>query len=287
LKIQDGCDYNCTFCTIPQARGESRSLSIDKIASQFQNLIFQNFKEIVLTGVNIGDYGSKIDTNLYKLIKKLLTVDGDYRIRLSSIEPNLLTNEIVELVQSEDKLCKHLHIPLQSGSNSLLKQMRRRYLSELYLKRIEKVKSSISNCGIGVDVIVGFPNESDEDFERTYNFLKELPISYLHVFTYSNRPGTYAAEMKNQIPKNVRKERTNRLRILSAKKKHAFYSEMIGKKERILFEHREPDGYFKGFSSNYVRAAHKPEIDLTNTFTDFLINRIQNEYCLGKTLNIY
>lgn len=281
LKIQDGCDYKCTFCTIPKARGESRSLSIDEIVPQFQQLLSRNFKEIILTGVNVGDYGAKIETNLNQLVRELLRVNGDYRIRISSIEPNLLTDEIIELVCSEEKLCKHFHIPLQSGSDTVLKQMKRRYLSELYFNRIEKVKSLIPNCGIGVDVIVGFPGETDEDFERTYNFLNELPISYLHVFTYSERPGTPAAEMKFQIPKNIRKERTNRLRILSAKKKHAFYSEMIGKKERVLFEHREPDGDFKGFSSNYIRVVHKPIIDLTNKFADFLINGIQNEYCVG------
>ncbi len=282
LKIQDGCDFSCTFCTIPQARGESRSLPMDEVAKQFQDLISQDFREIVLTGVNIGDYGSKLNTNLTQLVRNLLNAEGNYRIRFSSIEPNLLSDEIIQLVRDEKKLCKHFHIPLQSGSDLILKQMKRRYLSELYLNRIEQVKNLIPDCGIGVDAIVGFPGETDEDFETTYQFLNELPISYLHVFTYSERPGTSAAEMLNQIPKNIRKERTNRLRILSAKKKHLFYSEMIGKKERILFEHPDEENEFKGFSSNYVRVIHKPDIDLSNKLTEFTITGIRNEYCIGE-----
>lgn len=282
LKIQDGCNYSCTFCTIPQARGESRSLPIDGSAKQFQNLIFQGFREIVLTGVNVGDYGSKLNTDLTQLVRRLLKTEGDYRIRFSSIEPNLLTDEIIRLVRNEEKLCSHFHIPLQSGSDLILKQMRRRYLSELYQNRIEQVKSLIPDCGIGVDVIVGFPGETEHDFELTYKLLNEMPISYLHVFTYSERPGTPAAEMINQIPKNIRKERTNRLRILSAKKKHLFYSDMIGKKERVLFEHPDEDNAFKGFSSNYVRVIHKPDVDLTNKLTEFMITGIQNEYCIGE-----
>ncbi|MGB9663310.1 MAG: tRNA (N(6)-L-threonylcarbamoyladenosine(37)-C(2))-methylthiotransferase MtaB [Ignavibacteria bacterium] len=287
LKIQDGCDYKCSFCTIPKARGLSRSQPEDETVSQLSELVEKGFKEIVLTGVNVGDYGSKIGTNLYNLLKKLIKVDGDFRIRISSIEPNLLTDEIIELVASEDKLCKHFHIPLQSGSDKILKKMQRRYLSKLYAERIEKVKSLIPQAGIGVDVIVGFPGEDENDFKATQEFIANLPVSYLHVFTYSERPGTPASEMKEQVPKNERRRRTNTLRILSARKKYQFYLEMIGTEQKVLFEHRDDDGSIKGFTSNYIRVVTNLQSDLTNKFADFKLMDLKNDLVVGEVIKIY
>ncbi|GIV45350.1 MAG: tRNA (N(6)-L-threonylcarbamoyladenosine(37)-C(2))-methylthiotransferase MtaB [Ignavibacterium sp.] len=287
LKIQDGCDYKCSFCTIPKARGLSRSQSADETIKQLRELVQQGYKEIVLTGVNVGDYGSKIGTSLYELLKKLIKVDGDFRIRISSIEPNLLSDEIIELVAQEDKLCKHFHIPLQSGSDKILKRMQRRYLSKLYADRIEKVKTLIPSAGIGVDVIVGFPGEDENDFQTTQKFIANLPVSYLHVFTYSERPGTPAAEMKDQVPKDERRRRTNTLRILSARKKYQFYLEMLGTEQKVLFEHRDDDGTIKGFTSNYIRVVSDSPYDLTNKFADFRLTDLKNELVVGEILKIY
>lgn len=287
LKIQDGCDYKCSFCTIPKARGLSRSQPEAQTVFQLSELVEKGFKEVVLTGVNVGDYGSKIGTSLYSLLKKLIRVDGDFRIRISSIEPNLLTDEIIELVASEEKLCKHFHIPLQSGSDKILKKMQRRYLSKLYAERIEKVKSLIPEAGIGVDVIVGFPGEDENDFKTTQEFIANLPVSYLHVFTYSERPGTPAAEMKEQVPKDERRRRTNTLRILSARKKYQFYLEMIGSEQKVLFEHREEDGSIKGFTSNYIRVVTDSKNNLTNKFADFKLRELRNDLVLGEVIKIY
>lgn len=287
LKIQDGCDYKCSFCTIPKARGLSRSQSVDDTIKQLRELVQQGYKEIVLTGVNVGDYGSKIGTSLYELLRKLIKVDGDFRIRISSIEPNLLSDEIIELVAQEAKLCKHFHIPLQSGSDKILKRMQRRYLSKLYADRIEKVKTLIPSAGIGVDVIVGFPGEDENDFQTTQEFIANLPVSYLHVFTYSERPGTPAAEMKDQVPKDERRRRTNTLRILSARKKYQFYLEMLGTEQKVLFEHRDDDGTIKGFTSNYIRVVSDSPYDLTNKFADFRLTDLKNELVVGEILKIY
>ncbi|MDO8549755.1 MAG: tRNA (N(6)-L-threonylcarbamoyladenosine(37)-C(2))-methylthiotransferase MtaB, partial [Ignavibacteria bacterium] len=199
LKIQDGCDYKCSFCTIPLARGLSRSMNPDDVIYQFKNLVKEGYKEIILTGVNVGDYGKSYSTNLYNLLLKLVNIDGDFRIRISSMEPNLLSDEIIELTAKNEKMCKHFHIPLQSGSPKILKLMRRRYKAEDYSELIYKCKSKIPDLGIGVDVIVGFPGETEEDFLQTYNFLNELPVSYLHVFTYSERPDTKAIEFENPV----------------------------------------------------------------------------------------
>jgi len=287
LKIQDGCDYKCSFCTIPKARGLSRSEPEEDAIKQFQNLVSQGYKEIVLTGVNVGDYGSKIGTNLYNLLKKLVKVDGNFRIRISSIEPNLLTDEIIELVAVEDKLCKHFHIPLQSGSDKILKLMQRRYLTKLYAERIERVKSFIPDAGIGVDVIVGFPNEDENDFNSTKEFISNLPVSYLHVFTYSERPGTIASEMKNQVPKDERRRRTNSLRLIGARKKYQFYLEMLGTSQQVLFEHREADGSIKGFTSNYIRVRTNSPENLTNKFADFFLEKIEEEFVNGQIQKVY
>ena len=287
LKIQDGCDYKCSFCTIPLARGLSRSQSEEETVSQFNELVEKGYKEIVLTGVNVGDYGAKIGTNLYQLLIKLIKVSGDFRIRISSIEPNLLSDEIIELIAKEEKLCKHFHIPLQSGSDKILKRMQRRYLSRLYAERIEKVKSFIPNAGIGVDVIVGFPGEDENDFRSTQEFIANLPVSYLHVFTYSERPGTPAAEMKEQVPKDERRRRTNTLRILSARKKYQFYLEMLGSEQKVLFEHHDDDGTIKGFTSNYIRVVTNSNDELTNKFADFKLIELKNEFVTGEILKIY
>jgi len=287
LKIQDGCDYKCSFCTIPKARGFSRSQPEDETVYQLNELVEKGYKEIVLTGVNVGDYGSKIGTNLYQLLKRLIKVNGDFRLRISSIEPNLLSDEIIELVAEEEKLCKHFHIPLQSGSDKILKRMQRRYLSKLYAERIEKVKSLIPQAGIGVDVIVGFPGEDENDFKTTHDFIANLPVSYLHVFTYSERPGTPAAEMKEQVPKDERRRRTNTLRILSARKKYQFYLEMIGTEQKVLFEHRDSDGTIKGFTSNYIRVVSDERSNLENKFADFKLVELKNDLVTGEILKIY
>lgn len=287
LKIQDGCDYKCSFCTIPKARGFSRSQSEEETVYQLNKLVECGFKEIVLTGVNVGDYGTKIGTNLYQLLKKLIKVDGDFRIRISSIEPNLLSDEIIELVASEEKLCKHFHVPLQSGSDKILRKMQRRYLSSLYAERIEKIKSIIPSAGIGVDVIVGFPEEMEDDFIITHKFIAQLPVSYLHVFNYSERPGTPAAEMGGKVSKDKRRRRTNYLRLLGARKKFLFYSEMIGTTQKVLLEHPEEDGTIKGFTSNYIRVVINSKENLLNKFADLKLIELNNEFVVGKIVKIY
>ncbi len=287
LKIQDGCDYKCSFCTIPKARGQSRSEPEDDAVIQLSELISQGYKEIVLTGVNVGDYGSKIGTNLFNLLKKLIKVDGNFRIRISSIEPNLLTDEIIELVATENKLCKHFHIPLQSGSDKILRRMQRRYQTKLYAERIEKVKNLIPDAGIGVDVIVGFPGEDENDFNATKELITNLPVSYLHVFTYSERPGTLAAQMKDQVQKDERKRRTNVLRLIGARKKYQFYSEMLDSKQVVLFEHKENDGSIKGFTSNYIRVKSNSNENLTNKFAEIQLEAIENEFAIGHIQKIY
>lgn len=286
FKIQDGCDYKCTFCTIPLARGKSRSMETDSVIKEFTNLINQGYKEIILTGVNVGDYGKNIKTNFYQLLTKLVNINGDFRIRISSIEPNLLTDEIIELTKTSDKICKHFHIPLQSGSNNILKSMQRRYNVDDYRNLILKLKKQVPEIGIGVDVIVGFPGETEKEFMETYNFLLELPISYLHVFTYSERPDTKAILLKGSVEHSERKRRNNMLRILSDKKKNQFYNEMIGKDLEVLFETEAEDGMVKGFSSNYVRVQNKFDERLTNQISIIEIKDIQNQLAVGTIKEI-
>lgn len=253
MKIQDGCDYFCTFCTIPLARGKSRNASIDKTIIEAKKIAQTNVKEVVLTGVNIGDFGQGQKENFYQLIQELDKISGIERFRISSIEPNLLSEEIIEFVSTSDKFVPHFHIPMQSGSDFLLKAMRRKYDKNLYESRIAKIKEIMPNCCIGVDVIVGFPGETDKIFEETYQFLTELEVSYLHVFTYSERANTTAIKMKEVVPMAVRKERSKRLRILSEKKKRAFYSSNEQHTEEVLFEADEEHGIMNGFTSNYVK----------------------------------
>ncbi|MFI5171464.1 MAG: tRNA (N(6)-L-threonylcarbamoyladenosine(37)-C(2))-methylthiotransferase MtaB [Chitinophagales bacterium] len=257
LKVQDGCDYSCSFCTIPLARGGSRSNTIENVISNVQDIARQGVSEIVLTGVNIGDFGklssAENEETFFELISELDKIENIGRFRISSIEPNLLSPEIIEFVSSSKRFAPHFHIPLQSGSNKILRLMRRRYLRELYADRIEKIKTSMPHCCIGVDVITGFPGETHEDFLETYNFLNELDISYLHVFTYSERANTHAIELPGVVPQNIRQQRTTQLRNLSEKKRRYFYNQFTGTKRVVLFE-EETDGEFMyGFTDNYIK----------------------------------
>ncbi|WP_209576599.1 tRNA (N(6)-L-threonylcarbamoyladenosine(37)-C(2))-methylthiotransferase MtaB [Sphingobacterium sp. UBA5996] len=256
LKVQDGCDYSCTFCTIPLARGGSRSGKIEEIVRQAEEIAASGVKEIVLTGVNIGDFGirdGKREDRFLDLVKALDDVEGIDRIRISSIEPNLLSNDIIEFVAQSKRFVPHFHMPLQSGSNKILSLMRRRYKRELYTERVAFIKSLMPNCCIGVDVIVGFPGETREDFIDTYNFLNDMEISYLHVFTYSERENTIAAQMEGAVPGAQRSDRSKMLHILSEKKRRAFYESQLGEIGDVLFEADEKDGYMHGFSKNYVK----------------------------------
>ena len=256
LKIQDGCDYFCTFCTIPLARGKSRNATINETVSEAVKIAETDIKEVVLTGVNIGDFGQNGEENFYQLVKELDTVDGIDRFRISSIEPNLLSDEIINFTLNNSKrFVPHFHIPLQSGSDKLLKAMRRKYLSDLYRNRVEKIKEYAPNACIGVDVIVGFPGETDEDFMITYNFLNDIDISYLHVFTYSERANTGAPKMDNPVPIKVRKDRSKMLHILSEKKKRKFYEENLGSTQKVLWEGDNHNGLMHGFTENYVKVA--------------------------------
>ncbi|MBS1549956.1 MAG: tRNA (N(6)-L-threonylcarbamoyladenosine(37)-C(2))-methylthiotransferase MtaB [Bacteroidetes bacterium] len=263
LKVQDGCDYKCTYCTIPMARGISRSDTIENVVQNAKDIAAKGIKEIVLTGVNIGDYGKgefgnkKHEHTFLDLIQELNKVEGIERIRISSIEPNLLKDESIELVANSQRFVPHFHIPLQSGSDELLKKMKRRYLTQLYTDRINKIREIMPDCAVGVDVIVGFPGETDEEFFKTYNYLNQLPISYLHVFTYSERENTEAAAMEGVVPVAERKKRNKMLRILSEKKKVAFYQTQLGKSHPVLWEHENKEGMMYGFTENYVRV-HKP-----------------------------
>jgi threonylcarbamoyladenosine tRNA methylthiotransferase MtaB len=267
LKVQDGCDYSCSFCTIPLARGSSRSDSIFNLVKHANEIAASGVKEIVLTGVNTGDFGLRNgvrEEKFIELIKELDKVAGVERFRISSIEPNLLTDEIIDFVSHSKRFVPHFHIPLQSGSNAILKQMRRRYQRELYTSRVEKIKSVMPSCCIGVDVIVGFPGETQEHFLETYQFLNELDISYLHVFTYSERENTLAATLPDSVPMQIRSERSRMLHILSDKKRRAFYENNLTKSFTVLFENDVEDGFMHGFTENYIRVAAKYDPLLIN-----------------------
>ncbi|MBX2944861.1 MAG: tRNA (N(6)-L-threonylcarbamoyladenosine(37)-C(2))-methylthiotransferase MtaB [Cyclobacteriaceae bacterium] len=267
LKVQDGCDYSCSFCTIPLARGSSRSDSISNITKTAKQIAQTDVKEIVLTGVNTGDFGIQDGKRVERfadLIRELDEVEGIERFRISSIEPNLLTDEIIEFVAASKRFVPHFHVPLQSGSNKILKLMRRRYQRELYSSRVEKIKSIMPHCCIGVDVIVGFPGETREDFLETYQFLNELEISYLHVFTYSERNNTLAAAMPGSVPSKERAERSKMLHILSDKKRREFYENHTGTEANVLFENDVENGLMHGFTENYIRVAAKYDPILIN-----------------------
>lgn len=278
LKVQDGCDYFCTFCTIPLARGASRNASIDSTVNEAKKIAETDIKEVVLTGVNIGDFGQGSDENFFELVKKLDQVNGIDRFRISSIEPNLLSNEIIQFTLAEsNRFVPHFHIPLQSGSNRLLQAMRRKYLRELYAERVEQIKSINPDCCIGVDVIVGFPGETDEEFMETMDFLKEIDISYLHVFTYSERANTTAVKLGEAVPMNVRRERSKMLHILSDKKKRAFYEQNVGQTKTVLFEHEEDNGMMFGFTENYVKVKVPFDASLSNNFKTVHLTEIDRD----------
>jgi len=267
LKVQDGCDYSCSFCTIPLARGSSRSDSIENIMKSAQEIARTEVKEIVLTGVNTGDFGLQDGVRkerFIELIRALDEVEGINRFRISSIEPNLLTDEIITFVAQSKRFVPHFHIPLQSGSNKILKLMKRRYLRELYASRVERIKAEMPDCCIGVDVIVGFPGETHEDFLETYHFLNELSISYLHVFTYSERDNTVASTLPGSVPPKERSERSKMLHILSDKKRRAFYQAHIGTENTVLFENDVENGQMHGFTNNYIRVTAKYDPLLIN-----------------------
>ncbi len=283
LKVQDGCDYKCTYCTIPLARGISRSDTMENVMKNAKEISERGIKEIVLTGVNIGDYGKgefgnkKHEHTFYELVQALDKVDGIERLRISSIEPNLLKNETIDFVSQSRTFVPHFHIPLQSGSNTILKKMKRRYLRELYSDRVAKIREVMPHACIGVDVIVGFPGETDELFLETYNFLNELEISYLHVFTYSERDNTEATEMDGVVPANVRAKRSKMLRGLSVKKRRAFYESQIGSERTVLFEGENKEGYIHGFTENYVKVKTPWNPELVNTLHHVNLTKIDED----------
>ena len=278
LKIQDGCDYFCSFCTIPLARGKSRNASITETVKEAQKIASTDVKEVVLTGVNIGDFGQGEEENFHQLIQELDKVEGINRFRISSIEPNLLNNEIIDfcLIRS-DRFAPHFHIPLQVGNDRILKAMRRKYERSLYEERVNTIKNFRKDCCIGVDVIVGFPGETDEEFLDSYNFISKLDISYLHVFTYSERANTSAPKLGETVPMEKRKERSKMLHILSEKKKRAFYEENIGTERTVLFESEEENGIMFGFTENYIKVKSPFNTELINTFQKVSLREIDRD----------
>jgi len=283
LKVQDGCDYKCTYCTIPLARGISRSDKLENVLNNAAEISEQGIKEIVLTGVNIGDYGKgefgnkKHEHTFLDLVKALDEVEGIERLRISSIEPNLLKNETIDFVAASRTFVPHFHIPLQSGSDEILKLMRRRYLSDIYVDRVSRIRKVMPNACIGVDVIVGFPGETEEHFLETYNFLNELDISYLHVFTFSERDNTPAAQMDGVVPIKVRKKRSKMLRGLSAKKRRAFYESQLGNTGTVLFEGENKEGYIHGFTENYVKVKTPWDPSKVNTLQRIKLTKIDED----------
>ena len=283
LKVQDGCDYKCTYCTIPLARGISRSDTLENVIKNAQEISSKGIKEIVLTGVNIGDYGKgefgnkKHEHTFLELVKELDKVNGIHRLRISSIEPNLLKDETIEFVSKSNSFVPHFHIPLQSGCDELLKKMKRRYLTSTYTNRVRKIKEVMPNACIGVDVIVGFPGETDELFLETYNYLNEMDISYLHVFTYSERANTEAVQLDGVVPKKVRAKRSKMLRGLSAKKRRSFYESQLGNTLSVLFENENKDGFINGFTENYVKVKTPWNPILVNTLYTITLTEIDED----------
>ena len=281
LKVQDGCDYKCSFCTIPLARGKSRSNSISNVIENVYKIASQNIKEIVLTGINLGDFGktenTELNSNFFDLVKELDSLDLDIRFRISSIEPNLLSDEIINFISTSKKFVHHFHIPLQSGSDSILRLMRRRYDTELYRSRIEKINKLMPDACIGVDVIVGFPGEDDDLFLESMSFLENLNVSYLHVFTYSERDNTHAISLPNSVDASIRNKRSKLLRLLSSRKKSTFYERNVGSIQDVLFESEEKDGFIEGFSSNYIRFRRPWDPNLIGTIVKSIFIDIDSE----------
>ncbi len=276
LKVQDGCDYNCSFCTIPMARGKSRSNTIDKVLFEVSQIKQEGVKEIVFTGINLGDFGKNENLEVspetfYSLMQNIEAFDGVERYRISSIEPNLLTPEIIQLVAGSNKILPHFHIPLQSGSNKILGLMRRRYRREMYAEKISIIKGQIPHCGIGVDVITGFPGETDEDFQETYQFLSDLDISYLHVFTYSERAHTHALKIEPVVPIEIRHQRTKLLRSLSYQKSQNFHQQHSGQSRKVLFEGKNKSGMMEGYTDNYIKIEVPFKEDWSNQIIDWKI----------------
>tara|TARA_Y100000991_G_scaffold195740_1_gene165238 strand:+ start:77 stop:1372 length:1296 start_codon:yes stop_codon:yes gene_type:complete len=285
FKVQDGCNYFCSFCTIPLARGKSRSGSVKQTILKAKELANSEVKEVVLTGVNIGDFGNGTNENFYDLIKELDKIEKIDRFRISSIEPDLLSDQIIEFVHNSNKFVPHFHIPLQSGSDQLLKSMRRRYDTKLYSDKIEKIKNLMPNACIGVDVIVGYPGETDEEFNKTMNFLKSLPISYLHVFTYSERANTTAPRMGKVVPMEERRKRSKQLRILSLKLKQKFYQEQIGSQEKVLLETKEDNSIY-GFTENYIKVKISGEMELKNNIVNVKLKELNSDIeAIGEIIN--
>ena len=293
LKVQDGCNYKCSFCTIPQARGKSRSDTVDNVLKNARKIADLGVKEIVLTGVNLGDFGNgtaviegvkpKKEALFIDLIKELDQIEGIERFRISSIEPNLLTEEIIQFVAQSERFMPHFHVPLQSGSDKTLKLMRRRYKRELYADRVDMIKSAMPHACIGVDVIVGFPGETDEDFKESFDFISSLDVSYLHVFTYSERANTLAAEMGEVVPVNVRRQRNEALRNLSIKKKQAFYQSHLGTGRLVLFEKSKKEGLMTGFTDNYIKVELPYDIAKVNQIDDFTLGQLTPELTMTQS----
>ncbi len=280
LKVQDGCDYFCSFCTIPLARGKSRSATLAKTLDDVKKATELGVQEVVLTGVNLGDFGVNHGETFFDLVQELDIIEGIKRFRISSIEPNLLHDDIIDFVAKSNKFVPHFHIPLQSGNDELLQRMRRKYLSALYQYKIDKIKTLMPDCAIGVDVIVGFPGESDAHFLDTYNFINELPLSYLHVFPYSERPNTTARKMQDSVPLKTRNDRTTQLRSLSEKKKRAFYESQLGKTRTVLFESELRDGKMQGYTDNYIRVVAPYDPLYIDTLVPFLLEEINSDFLM-------
>jgi len=284
LKIQDGCNYVCSFCIIPFARGRSRAISIKDALSQARNLVSSGFKEIVLTGVNIGEYEQSSGEKLHDLVASLLAIDGLERFRLSSVEPNTITDELIAVLKSSNKVQDHFHIPLQSGDDDILSAMRRKYTVADYKKVIAKLMAAFPNAGIGADMIVGFPGETKEQFENTFNLVKELPITHFHVFPYSKRKNTTAAKMENHIHGTEKKSRVKSLIMFGEAKLNLFTEDQIGKKTKVLFERRNKLGFFEGYTSNYLRVQVQTELDLSNQISEVCLTRIESGKLFGELI---
>ncbi|MDP1677452.1 MAG: tRNA (N(6)-L-threonylcarbamoyladenosine(37)-C(2))-methylthiotransferase MtaB [Bacteroidota bacterium] len=286
LKVQDGCDFSCSFCTIPLARGESRSQSIEACVTQARQLVAMGYKEIILTGVNVGDFGKKEDSSFLNLLRKLNTVDGIERIRVSSIEPNLLNDELIDFWLLSEKICNHFHIPLQNGTNEILRMMRRRYTSEYYHGLIHSIRDKSPNAGIGVDVIVGFPGENEELFRKNFDFVHKLPISYLHVFTYSERPNTPSINFDGRIEPRVRYSHSDQLRVLGQMKRTVFYRSQKDFVRPVLIEGEIENNMLSGYTDNYVRVRVPYHPSLENSIAMVRIGDVQDDVCNGEIVNM-